>query len=68
MAVSGGVTAAYRCQIVGGELTCESAARLRSECATVDDALKRLANGEKVVVAGSDMVALRDRLARAGVR
>lgn len=62
MAISGGATTAYACQIVGGELTTERTTRLRSACATVDDALQRLAAGERVVVA------LRDRLQRAGVQ
>jgi rRNA-processing protein FCF1 len=67
MAISGGATTAYYCQIVGAELSADTTTRLRSECATVDDALRRLAAGERVVVAGSDMAALRDRLLRAGV-
>ncbi len=41
--------------------------RLRTECATVDHALIELAKGEKCVVAGSDMAALRMRLQQAGV-
>jgi rRNA-processing protein FCF1 len=49
------------------ELAAIPTTRLRSQCATVDDALQRLAKGERVVVAGSDMVALRDRLRQAGV-
>lgn len=67
MAMAGGATTAYYCQIVGAELRTTSTTRLRSECATVDDALQRLAAGERVVVAGSDVAALRDRLLRAGV-
>jgi hypothetical protein len=42
--------------------------RLRSECATVDHALQVLAAGERCVVAGSDMAALRMRLQQAGVQ
>ncbi len=68
MAVSGGATTAYVCQVSGYELTCTPTTRLRSECATVDHALQELAKGEKCVVAGSDMAALRDRLRRAGVQ
>lgn len=68
MAVSGGATTAYTCQISGDALAVQATTRLRTECATVDDALKRLANGESVVVAGSDVAALRDRLRRAGVQ
>ena len=66
--MAGGNTTAYRCQVVGGELSCELTTRLRSECATVDDALLRLAAGERVVVAGSDMHALRLRLVQVGVK
>ncbi len=67
MAISGGATSAYFCEIVDSELRTTSTTRLRSACATVDDALRRLAAGERVVVAGSDIVALRDGLRRAGV-
>ena len=67
MAVSGSATTAYVCQVSGYELTCQPTTRLRTECATVDHALIELAKGEKCVVAGSDMAALRDRLRRAGV-
>lgn len=49
-------------------MSCELTTRLRSECATVDDALLRLAAGERVVVAGSDMFALRLRLDQVGVK
>lgn len=66
MAISGGATSAYFCEIVDCELRTTSTTRLRSACATVDDALQRLAAGERVVVAGSDVVALRDRLLRSG--
>lgn len=67
MAVSGGVTAAYACEVIDGEMITHYAARLRSQCATVDDALLRLARGERVVVAGCDMAALRTRLAGLGI-
>ena len=67
MAVNGGATTAYVCQVHGYELTATPTTRLRSECATVDHALIELAKGERCVVAGSDMAALRERLRRAGV-
>ena len=67
VAVSGSATTAYSCMISGYKLTVNQTTRARSECATVDDALQRLAKGERVVVAGSDVAALRDRLQRAGV-
>jgi hypothetical protein len=58
---------AYRCQVVANELSAAFAPRVRTECATVDDALQRLERGDTVIVAGSDMAALRTRLARLGV-
>ena len=67
MAVSGGATTAYVCQVHDWQLTAQPTTRLRTECATVDHALQILARGERCVVAGSDMAALRDRLRRAGV-
>ena len=67
MAVSGGATTAYVCQVHDWQLTSTPTTRLRSECATVDHALQVLAAGERCVVAGSDMAALRDRLRRVGV-
>lgn len=68
MAISGGATTAYVCQVSGYELTCQPTTRLRTECTTVDHALIELAKGEKCVVAGSDMAALRMRLQQAGVQ
>ncbi len=68
MAVAGGATSAYVCQVLGYELTCQPTTRLRSECATVDHALIELAKGERCVVAGSDMAALRMRLMQAGIQ
>ena len=68
MAVSGGATTAYVCQVHDWRLVCKPTTRLRSECAPVDHALQVLAAGERCVVAGSDMAALRDRLRRAGVQ
>ena len=67
MAVSGGATSAYICQVHDWQLMATSTTRLRTECATVDHALQVLERGERCVVAGSDMAALRDRLQRAGV-
>ena len=61
MAVSGGATTAYVCQVHDWRLVCQPTTRLRSECATVDHALQ-------VLAAGSDMAALRMRLQQAGVQ
>ena len=67
MAVSGGATTAYVCQVHDWQLLIQPTTRLRTECATVDHALIELAKGERCVVAGSDMAALRMRLMQAGV-
>ena len=68
MAVSGSATTAYVCQVHDWQLVVQPTTRLRSECATVDHALIELAKGERCVVAGSDMAALRMRLQQAGVQ
>ena len=68
MAVSGGATTAYVVQVHDWQLVATPTTRLRSECATVDHALQVLAAGERCVVAGSDMAALRMRLQQAGVQ
>lgn len=64
---SAGECTAYSCQVVANELTALFTPRLRTDCATIDDALQRLARGEAVIVASSDMQALRTRLAVLGV-
>jgi len=63
MSHGGGTTVAYRLTLNGGILVAEPTARLRTQCATIDDALIRLRRGDAVTVAGSDMIALRARLA-----
>ncbi len=69
MAQAGGTTTAYRCKVIDGvKLTTMHDPKLRTECATVDDAMLRLQRGETVTVAGSDMGQLRSRLAGLGVR
>lgn len=45
MAVSGGVTTAYQVWVQADALQVVYAPRLRTECATVDDALLRLERG-----------------------
>lgn len=65
MAIAGGATSAYRCQVVDGALEVTSTTILRSECADVETALLRLGRGERVTVAGSDMEKLRRRLGAA---
>jgi len=59
MAIAGGATAAYRCQVVDDQLEMVATSALRSVCVPVRDALPLLSSGEKVLLAGSDMAALR---------
>lgn len=67
MAVSGSVTAAYRCQVSEYRLTATPTSVLRGECANVEAAISILERGEAVVVAGFDMAQLRQRLAGLGI-
>lgn len=68
MAAGGSVTTAYTCRVIDEiKLTTQHTPRLRTECATVDDAAQRLLRGESVTVAGSDMRQLRSRLASFGI-
>ncbi len=66
MAIAGGATSAYRCQVIDAELEVSNTTTLRSECVAVDEAFVRLGRGERVIVAGSDMEALRRRLGALG--
>lgn len=66
MAIGGGAISAYACSpdpTVG--IKADPTTRLRTECATVDDAMLRLAKGETVIVSGGDMAALWMRWAQA---
>jgi hypothetical protein len=67
MGDQGEVRSAYRCRVVDERMVTEHAPRLRTECATVDDAVLRLQRGEAVVVASIDMGQLRSRLASFGI-
>ncbi len=67
MAQGGSATTAYRCKVENFRLTTTETTRPRTECATVADAQERLLRDEAVVVAGSDMMQLRSRLASFGV-
>lgn len=67
MAMSGGACSAYKCQVQEYKLIRTPTTALRSECARVDDAWEKLERGEEVVVAGSDIERLRQRLAAFGV-
>lgn len=61
------VGSAYECTVVDYKLKTTETKRQRTECATVSDAQQRLLDGQRVVVAGSDMGQLRSRLAAWGV-
>lgn len=67
MAAGGSSTTAYECRVQADRLATVPVTRLRTECATVSDAQERLSRGESVVVAGSDMAQLRQRLASFGI-
>ena len=67
MAVSGSVTAAYRCQVSEYRLTATPTSAPRNECANVEAAVAILERGEACTVAGFDMAQLRQRLAGLGV-
>jgi len=62
MAIAGGATTAYRCQVVDGMLETRNTTTMRSECMNVDAAIVGLGRGEQVTVAGSDMAELSRRL------
>lgn len=67
MAIAGGATTAYLCRLEDGELQVSRTTTLRTRCASVADAVRWMGEGQHVVVAGSDMAALRARLAQAAV-
>jgi len=67
MAIAGGMTTAYRCQVSEYKLTATPTTCLRNECANVEAAVAILERGEACVVAGFDMAQLRQRLAGLGV-
>lgn len=62
MAVSGGMTTAYKCKMCDGALHVDRTTYPRNRCADVDAALTAMADGETVIVASADIPALRARL------
>lgn len=66
MAIAGGATTAYKCQIFDNQLVVRQTTSLRSECASPQQALPLLARGEWVIVAGGDLVELRRLLTGRG--
>ena len=67
MAIAGGATVAYRCRVVDNVLVQANTTYPSSMCATVDDAIAALANGDTVIVSGHDKAELNRRLTAAGV-
>lgn len=68
LAIAGGATTAYRCQVIGSELFVSRTTIQRSECDTIDAALQKLSSGEWTIVTGSAMAELRRLLAEQGVK
>lgn len=64
MAIAGGACSAYRVRYDAAQrwLHVRSTTALRSECPSVEEAVRRLRQGEQVTVAGSDMAELRRRM------
>ena len=68
MAVAGGATKAYDCQVRDGALhIVRDRTTLRDLCTKPEDAIEALARGQVVIVAGSDIAALRAALQERGV-
>lgn len=64
MAIAGGATVAYMCQMIDGELVVTRGTALRSGCLSVGEAVKWLRAGQRATVAGPEMAALRAALGR----
>ncbi len=68
MAVSGGATGAFRCQVQGNELTLTGTTTLRQLCVPVEQAVLALSKGEMVTVQATEMAKLREALGKHNVR
>jgi hypothetical protein len=69
MAIAGAATTAYSCKIVAGRLVLGQSQMVgRSLCKQPAEAVEALINAERVMVAGSDMVTVRDLLKAKGVQ
>ncbi len=62
MAVAGGMTTAYRCNVSDNSLIAAPTTYPTRDCANVEAALEILGRGETCIVAAADMSALRARL------
>ena len=68
MAISGSMTTAYECKVQGFILeTVRSKVWPSNECERVTDAVDKLAKGETVTMAVSDMAQLRKTLEELGI-
>lgn len=67
MAVSGGMTSAYRCQVSDNRLSATPTTFPSGDCANVEAAVERLGRGESVIVAAGDMARLRHTLKNHGI-
>jgi hypothetical protein len=67
MAVAGGITTAYKCQVSEYRLHVQSTSYPKAECANIEAAIQMLQAGESCIVAGGDVAKLRQRLASFGV-
>lgn len=67
MAIAGGSITAYQCRIVDGAMQVANTTYPRSLCVDPPEAMTKLAAGESVTVAGSDMAKLRTLLAAEGI-
>lgn len=67
MAIGGGATGAFWCQVDGNALQVVATTTLRSECADLPVAVDRLGKGERVLVQAYDMTKLRQALQTHGV-
>lgn len=67
MAIAGGMTTAYRCQVQEFRLFTDKTTYPSTECANIEAAVAILERGESVIVAAGDVAKLRQRLASFGI-
>lgn len=67
MAIAGGMTQAWKCKMQEYQLTATQTTYPKADCTKVEPALAQLQAGETVIVAGSDIAQLRQRLDGLGV-
>lgn len=68
MAVAGGITTAYKCQVSEYRLEVQSTSYPKAECKSIEAACAILERGESCIVASADIPALRQRLRALGVQ